>query len=410
MKKKIVVISVFFILCNTLLVQAQDVVTKGRITNSVYAFEPLALMDSEESKTHVFLYQFLRFEAKIKEYNNLSFNYDTRFLTDLQQNIDNDLRFRVNRLSLSAQNLFNGFLDVEAGRFFYHPGVTFGSLDGLDLVLKPIQNLKVQLYGGVESQTYRSYKIFNNEEATVYGGSVKYFNLSKTDIQLSYFEKIQDDNIQWQIAGLNISNYLLKEWKFLLQTHYDYANSRVHRFFFSTRWTPSRDMHFYLNLKQQYPQIYADSYYSDEQKFGRFEDYKRAGIGGTYNFLEEYWFGLDYNFFKIKDGQGHKIIASVNNYDGSIGLVYESGDLGDQIGFLISYGYEFIPGLTGMLAIDYQQYRFSELYSLDEQLANTLRLTYKITNQWRVDAEYQLLHNRFKDTDHRFLNHIHFIW
>jgi hypothetical protein len=252
--------------------------------------------------------------------------------------------------------------------------------------------------------------VYSLEDATVYGGSVKYTNLSGTDIQLSYFEKQNNKNIQWQIAGLNLSNYTLRDWKFLLQTHYDIAGSRLQRFFFSTRWTPTREMHFYLNLKQQHPQIYADSYYNDEQKFGQFKNYKRAGIGGTYYLTDEYWFSLDYNFFKIEDGQGHKIIASLSNYNGTIGLVYESGDLGDQVGFLVSYGYEFIPGLTGTIAIDYQQYRFSELYSLESQIANAFRLTYKFADHWRIDAEYQLLHNKFKDTDHRFLNHIHFIW
>jgi hypothetical protein len=410
MKTKFYLISVFFILLNTIFVQAQDVVTKGRFTNSIYAFEPLAYRGTEDSETHVFLYQFLRFEAKIKEYNNLSLNYDTRALTDLQKDIDSDLRFRVNRLSLSAKDLFSGFLDVEAGRFFYHPGITFGSLDGLDLVLKPVNNLRIQLYGGVESQLYRSYRVYNLDEATVYGGSIKYLNLSGTDIQLSYFEKQHDKNIQWQIAGLNLSNYTLKDWKFLLQTHYNIANSLLQRFFFSTRWTPSRDYHVYLNLKQQHPQIHTDSYYNDEEKFGQFKDYSRAGIGGTWYFSKDYWASVDYNFFKIEGGQGHKIIASVSNLNGTLGLVYETGDLGDQVGFLASYGYEFIPGLVGSLGIDYQRYRFSEIYSFEDQVANSLRLNYKFAKNWRIDVVYQLLHNKFKDTDHRFLNHIHFIW
>jgi hypothetical protein len=410
MKTKFYVFSVFLILLCTLFVQAQDVVTKGRFSNSVYAFEPLAFRGTEESETHVFLYQFLRFEAKIKEYNNLSLNYDTRALTDLNQDIDNDLRFRVNRLSLSAQDLFNGFLDVEAGRFFYHPGITFGSLDGLDLVLKPVHNLRIQLYGGVESHLYRSYLVYNLDDATVYGGSIKYLNLSGTDIQLSYFERQHDKNTQWQIAGINLSNYTLKNWKFLLQTHYDLGSSRLQRFFFSTRWTPSRDLHFYLNLKQQHPQIYADSYYNNEEKFGQFKDYSRAGIGGTYYMSREYWLSIDYNFFKIEDGQGHKIIASLSNLNGTLGLVYETGDLGDQVGFIASYGYEFIPGLVGSLGIDYQRYRFSEIYSYEEQVANSLRLNYKFTDHWRIDVVYQLLHNKFRDSDHRFLNHIHFIW
>jgi hypothetical protein len=410
MKTKFFVVSAFFILINTLIVQAQDVITKGRFTNSIYAFEPLAFRGTEESETHVFLYQFLRFEARIKEYNNLSFNYDTRALTDLQQDIDNDLRFRVNRLSLSAKDLFSGFLDVEAGRFFYHPGITFGSLDGLDLVLKPTHSLLIKLYGGVESQLYRSYRVYNIEDATVYGGSIKYLNLSGTDIQLSYFEKLHDNNSQWQIAGINLSNYTLKDWKFLLQAHYNMGNSLLQRFFFSTRWTPSRDLHFYLNLKQQHPQIYADSYYNDETKFGQFKDYNRAGIGGTYYMSKKYWLSVDYNYFQIEDGQGHKVIASVSNLNGTLGLVYETGDLGDQVGFIASYGYEFIPGLVGSLGIDYQRYRFSEIYSYEEQVANSLRLNYKFAEHWRIDVVYQLLHNKFKDTDHRFLNHIHFIW
>jgi len=410
MKTKFYLFSVFLILLNTLFVQAQDVVTKGRFTNSIYAFEPLAFRGTEESETHVFLYQFLRFEARIKEYNNLSFNYDTRALTDLQQDIDSDLRFRVNRLSLSAKDLFDGFLDVEAGRFFYHPGITFGSLDGLDLVLKPLNNLRIKLYGGVESQLFRSYKVYNLEDATVYGGSIKYLNLSGTDIQLSYFEKLYDNTTQWQIAGINLSNYSLRDWKFLLQTHYNLADSRLQRFFFSTRWTPSRDLHFYVNLKQQHPQIYANSYYNNEEKFGQFKDYSRAGIGGTYYMSREYWLSVGYNYFQIEDGQGHKIIASVSNLNGTLGLVYETGDLGDQLGFLASYGYEFIPGLVGSLGIDYQRYRFSELYSYEDQVANSLRLNYKFSKNWRIDVVYQLLHNRFRDTDHRFLNHIHFIW
>jgi hypothetical protein len=395
---------------NALSVHAQKVVTKGRFTNSIYAFEPLAFRGSEESETNVFLYQFLRFEAKIKEYNNLSFNYDTRALTNLQHDIESEFRFRVNRLSLSAQDLFSGFLDIEAGRFFYHPGVTFGSLDGLDLVLKPTQNLRVKLYGGVESHLYRSYRVYNLEDATAYGGSIKYFNLAQTDIQASYLEKKRNENTQWQITGLHLSNYSLRDWKFLLQTHYDIANSRMQRFFFSTRWTPSKDMHFYLNLKQQHPEIYADSYYNDEEKFGKFTNYERAGLGGTFYLSREYWISADYNYFRIEGGNGHKIIASVSNYNGTVGVVYETGDLGDQLGFIVSYGYEFIPGLVGSLAFDYQRYRFSEIYSYEDQFANSLRLNYKITDQWRIDFVYQLLSNRFKDTDHRFLNHIHFIW
>ena len=56
------------------------------------------------------------------------------------------------------------------------------------------------------------------------------------------------------------------------------------------------------------------------------------------------------------------------------------------------------------------RYRFEEIYAYENQLANALRLTYAYSQHWKTDLEYQLLNNKFKDTDHRVLNHIHFIW
>jgi hypothetical protein len=292
------------------------------------------------------------------------------------------------------------------GRIFYHPGITFGSLDGANLTLKPMQNLQVQLYGGIESHLLRSYKLNEFDDAAVYGGSLKYFNLYQTDLQLSYLQKNNASNIQWQIVGLNVSNYTLPTWKFLLQVHYDYAKSRLHRLYFSTRFSPSKKFYLNVNLKQQHPQVYADSYYN----IFDLEEYRQAALGGTYYLTDSYSVSANYHLLMLEEDQGHRFIASVNNSNGSVGLVYETGDLGDQLGFLINYGYEFMPGLIGSVSIDYMRYRFEEIYAYENQLANALRLTYAYSKHWKTDLEYQLLNNKFKDTDHRVLNHIHFIW
>jgi hypothetical protein len=90
--------------------------------------------------------------------------------------------------------------------------------------------------------------------------------------------------------------------------------------------------------------------------------------------------------------------------------VYETGDLGDELGFLINYGYEFLPGLIGSLSIDYMRYRLGELYDYQDQIGNALRATYSFADHWRVAAEYQLINNMYSNYDQRFLNHIHYIW
>jgi hypothetical protein len=406
MKSKYLVLLTVCILVSIWCVQAQDIVTKGRFTNSVYAFETPLLGGTDDSETHVFLFQYLRFQARMKELNHLTFNLDTRVLTDLQEEIDEDLRYRINRISLSAQDLFSGYLDLEVGRIFYHPGITFGSLDGANLTLKPIRNLQIQLYGGIESHLLRSYKMNELDDVAVYGGSLKFINCYQTDWQLSYLQKTHASEIQWQIVGLNASHYAFSAWKFLLQAHYDIANSRLHRLYFSTRFSPSKKLYINVNLKQQHPQVYADSYFN----IFDLEEYRQAGLCGTYYLTDNYSVTANYQLFMLEEGQGHRFIASVNNNNGSVGVVYETGDLGDQLGFLINYGYEFIPGLIGSVSIDYMRYRFEEIYAYENQLANALRLTYAYSKHWKTDLEYQLLNNKFKDTDHRVLNHIHFIW
>ncbi|TFH01756.1 MAG: hypothetical protein E4H13_04000, partial [Calditrichales bacterium] len=227
MKTNLLLVTVLVILLAVTQSFSQDLVTKGRFTNSVYAFEPPILRGSEESETHVLLFQYLRFQASMKEYHNLTFNLDTRVVTDLQEDIDNDIRFRLNRISLSADDLFNGFMDIEVGRIFYHPGITFGSMDGANINLNLSKNLNVELFGGVESYLYSSYKMNSFKDATVYGGTLKYFNFFQTNVNLSYLQKMYDSDIRWQLAGLSLSNYSLKDWKFLLQTHYDIGNSRL---------------------------------------------------------------------------------------------------------------------------------------------------------------------------------------
>ena len=100
----------------------------------------------------------------------------------------------------------------------------------------------------------------------------------------------------------------------------------------------------------------------------------------------------------------------LENLDFKVKIVYETGDLGDQAGIVLDYGYEFFPGFIASLSIDYSRYRFEEIYDYESQLANALRAVYKFSKHWRVDLEYQLLNNRFKESDHRVLNHIHFVW
>jgi hypothetical protein len=385
---------------------AQTVETRGRVSNSVYFLER-SDVDASTGATQVSrIYQFLRFSAGIKEYKNLTLNVSARALTDSEADLSDEDRFRAYRLSLSASRLFNGLLDFEVGRQFLHPGIPFGSLDGLNLLLRPLSKLEWQVFGGIESHLQRSFKLYELDDATVFGSAVKYRDFYKSDIQLAYLHKRSRDVDQWQIAGLNISNRYFDPVCFLVQAHYDLVNERFHRLYFSTRYTATDDLHLFLRLKQQYPQIYGDSFF----RIFELNAYRQAGVGANYSLSDNYAVGANYNLIQLEEGSGHRIVADISNRNGSIGIVYETGDLGDQLGLLFDYGYEIIPDLIASLSIDYSRYRFEEIYDYESQLANALRVTYNFTRHLRADLEYQWLNNRFKDSDQRLLNHIHYIW
>ena len=232
----------------------QNIDTRGRSSNSVYAFQ-------NNDTTHVRLYQYLRFTGTAKEWNYLSLNVAARVLTDTELDLPDESRFRAYRLSLSGRNLFNNLLDFEIGRQFFHPGVTMGSLDGLNLNFKFSKQLNWQLFGGVESHLFKAMKVYNPDQATVYGTNIKYRNLYGTDMQVAFLEKRTKNETQWRILGLNLSNYALTNFNFQSQFHYDMVNNRMHRVYVMGKFIPGNDLHFMVHFKLQHPQIYGDSFF-----------------------------------------------------------------------------------------------------------------------------------------------------
>ncbi len=172
------------------------------------------------------------------------------------------------------------------------------------------------------------------------------------------------------------------------------------------KFNPNNDLNFTAHFKLQHPQIYGDSYF----QIFELKQYRQFGLSGWYEFIKDFAFSATYNLIQLEEGQGHRIIASFSDRNGSIGLVYETGDLGDQMGVMFNYGYEIYKNLIASISIDYTKYRFEEIYAYENQMGNAARLSYSFAKHWRVDLEYQWLTNKFKNSDHRLLNHIYYIW
>ena len=396
MKCKIIFLLVIFIFVFMNNLFPQKITTQGRLTNSVYSFEDTSL--------HTRLYQTILMNAKYKSPYNLKLNLAARALTDINQTIDSERRFNAYRFSFSGEGLVNGLIDFELGRQVIHPGLPVGSMDGIDLNTHINENLQWQIYGGVETNFLRNLEI-NSDNNKIYGTAVSY-RMKKRTIKILYLNKLNDSKNQWQITGLNYSCNDIDNLRLQLQSHYDLINDRMHRIYFSGYYSGLEKIKFNLFFKQQYPQIYQGSFF----KTFKSNKYRQIGFGSHYLLSSKYYLTADYRYLEITDGKGHIFDLMLGNSNGTVGVIYETGDLGDQTSFFLDYSYEIIQNLSALLAIDYTRYRFEEIYDYEKQLSNTIRVSYKMKKHWMVDLEYQWLNNRYMAYDHRILNHIHYIW
>lgn len=397
MKKKILIliISFLFVLSGTGL--TNDFQFHGRASNSIYSYE--------DTTSHTKLYQFVRFSLESPSMSNVSLNASFRALTDLNVTLDDDQRFKAYNLNLEFKKVFNR-LDVVLGRQFLHPGTVLGGLDGLYAKYYIAKNINLSAYGGVESHFNRSLKIYKFDDSFTVGGLFEWKRLFSSRFQLLYLQKSNKDDIYWQLTGMNLQSTLIPKTNVRIQAHYDLQNSRLHRLYASARHSLNKKLAFSLTYKSQFPQVYANSFFT----IFKIEAYRQYKLGCSYKLSKNYFLSGQYQLIQFDTETANRVFLTFNNLNGSIGLFYESGYAGEQLGVVFDYAYSITPALIASLNIDYSRYKTEKVYEFDNQIANAVRLAYRFQRHWQIDLEYQWLTNRFKESDSRILNHIRFSW
>lgn len=376
---------------------AQGIVFHGSARNSIYAFE--------SDKAHTRIYQFVNFNA-VSPCKKIALNSDFRILTDANQDLANDMRYRVFSLNLQFKKLLDNRLDLTLGRQLFHPGTTLGAIDGLNARYLLSSRYSLQLYGGVESTSSRNFEIQSPDDALVLGGMAQAKKLLASTTQLFYLRKSNSEVAYWQIAGANIESDLIPQVHLRLQGHYDLANERMHRLLLNARRDWNDKIGTFVEFKQQNPQIYSNSYYT----IFEVKPYSQIRAGADWQLFAGLSLEAQYQHLMLDDESADRVLLSVNNDNGGVGVLYESGYTGDQISAYLNYGHEIVPRLMASVFVDYSKYRTETIYEYDDQLANAVRLSYSIGRRWNLVVEYQWLTNRYKEQDSRFLNHITFRW
>jgi len=391
-------ISAVFVLYLCAGLSTAQVVFHGQAKNSLYSYE------SESEQSHTRLYQYASFNLAMAD-GRIQLSSSLRALSDLNETLDSDNRFRAYALHLRLRRLL-GRIDLTAGRQFLHPGTVLGALDGVHGRIAVFKSMALQLYAGTESHFSRRFKIYETSDSFVTGATLELRRLLASSIQLLWLQKRNENETFWHLAGLNLDNDLLPETRLRVQAHYNLESEQIHRLLVSTRHSLSDRLAFNLEYKQQQPQVYANSYYTIFSP----DAYRQVRAGGYFNVLSDYNINAVYQRVLFDGGEADRVLVSLANANGGIGLLYESGFAGDQLGLMFDYAYNLGSKLTASINLDYSKYRTEEIYEYENQLANAARLTYHLSRRWRIDVEYQWLTNRYVESDSRLLNHISYRW
>ena len=387
----------FFLMLGFAVLASAQVKFHGSFRNSIYSYE--------SDQSHTRFYQYLRTRT-ISPCKKFIVQTSMRALTDANVSLTNEERFKVYSLRFDGKGLLDKKLDLAFGRLFLHPGTVLGALDGATVKYSFSRHFSLMAYGGVEGHFQRSFKAYELNDSQVLGGlfNVQRFYASK--LQFLYVRKANDAATFWHLTGLNFNTALLPKTILRVQSHYDIENSRMHRFLFSARNTWTDNLMTTLEFKQQFPQIYADSYFTIFTPLA----YQRIRLGAAYEFIPNYYVQFFFQHVMFEQDNANQLYATIGNTFGDIGLIWENGYAGDQLAVMLNMFYEVVPNLVASVYVDYSQYRLEEIYEYDNQLANAARLSYRIGRHWTIDVEYQWLTNKYKSSDSRFLNHIAFVW
>ena len=392
-------IFILFVFVAPISLFSQSIIFHGSARNSVYSFQ------REEDESNTRLYQYGRFNLMTPG-ERFSLNAALRTLTDVSQSLDNDQRFRAYTLNLKINDLIRNHLAITLGRQFLHPGTVLGGLDGLFADLSITNNISIQAYAGVQSQFERSLKIASANDHFVAGGLLQFKNVYASKAEFIYLRKSDEVGTYWQIGGVNLYNSGLKNTILRLQSHYDFQNEWFQRLLFSAHHQLGEKFIFGLEFKSQYPQVYANSFFTVFEP----KAYRKYRANASYEFIPRYMVDVQYQFIDFEGNGANRVFLTVQNNNGSIGIIYENGYAGDQLGLSFDYGYEIFRNLIASLYVDYSRYRTEEIYEYDNQMGNAVRLSYKLNSNWAIEGEAQWLSNRYRERDTRFLNHIAYRW
>lgn len=302
---------------------------------------------------------------------------------------------QVYNLYLNWQNS-NRKVQLRAGRQFLYEGVINGTVDGVMLAVKPAKKLTLKVVAGLESPFDRDLNLVGGDSSAL-GGYLSYQLPWDSKIDLSYFKRDRESGTVWHLVGASLTGtyrdnlYYLARVDQNLETE-ELQGMRYRLSYFYKQWSFSGE------YSQQRPRILEDSFFRIFRQLA----YKQTRAGVTYQ-LNNYRFGVQYAFTDYELDQGNQVTATFGNQWGIVGVIFQEGYGGENLGVYGEARYDILPQLTVRAYSSYYQYQRQSIQIDEEAIGLSGGLTWRPLKDLMLRAEVQESINEYYENDVRGL-------
>ncbi len=290
-----------------------------------------------------------------------------------------------------------GKWQLRVGRQFLFAGVWNGTYDGAVLSARASRSVQLRLLVGVRAPYERGMRWNAPEQGVSIGAFATWDASSKVRFTFSGVHQQKKGMVLWQLLGLGISGRLRTGLHVTTNLEYNVPTHSVQLF----RQLVTYDRGAWqlgLEFNHQTPRILENSYF----RIFKIRGYRQIRSSVGYR-LPQALISLQYLYTWYRRDRNHQVIVGVNRRWGNVGLVFQDGFGGNNVGIYGDVQYTLGGKVTLRAHSSYYNYQRYAMEMGEEAAAYAVGMTYRPVSGLRLEGDLQQSINSFYINDLRIL-------
>ncbi len=394
--------------------QAQTL--NGRFVTSAYGWE--RQLNNGESTSHMRAYENVQLNFGNED---ISFHTYMQGSTDLGDEVEGDPRFRLFNAYLRVKNIAD-IADVKVGRQQLFAGVSYGTIDGATVNVRPTDGVEVTAYAGGLSRPGQDieYYFFDHVENNwQLGGQVLLYLVENTKIGLSYMNRHRETMpfMSWrpdeqmeleqtlidygsranQYGSINVAHSSGKLWLYG-RFDYDFNFEQASRAEVAASYQLLHNLGVSVNFAHREPVLAYNSYF----RLLEFEANQEAVLGIDYEIHPRMTLMGRFSTVMYDDESAFRVALGAANKYASIMYTKDVSYDGDLDGFNLHFTYPLFKGmLIPHVGAVYSSYALADDLDKASTWVGVGGVTVRPVKTVSIDIQGQYMTNKIYQKDMR---------